>query len=125
MATMHETYTTYSTLASNDSLTPVYERNGLYAPKFALQSVLVGGGTGRGSSIPGGYGGTQGGATVGGNSTSGDISLSGGATDGPANMLGAKLGALDPFNMAVSPVLWAVIFLFVGIVGLRTVHWRG
>jgi hypothetical protein len=33
--------------------------------------------------------------------------------------------ANDPFNMAKSPAIWAVLFLAVGILGLRHVHWRG
>ncbi len=31
----------------------------------------------------------------------------------------------DPFNPVKSPVLWAVAFLVIGVLGLRHVHWRG
>lgn len=31
----------------------------------------------------------------------------------------------DPFSLQKSPVIWAVAFLIVGILGLRHVHWRG
>lgn len=30
-----------------------------------------------------------------------------------------------PFSIVHSPVIWAIIFLIVGISGLRYVHWRG
>jgi hypothetical protein len=33
--------------------------------------------------------------------------------------------AADPFNPVKSPVIWAIVFLVVGILGLRHVHWRG
>lgn len=31
----------------------------------------------------------------------------------------------DPFNPIKSPAIWAVVFLFVGLMGLRHIHWRG
>lgn len=37
----------------------------------------------------------------------------------------ASQAAGDPFNPTVSPVLWALGFLIIGILGLRYVHWRG
>lgn len=37
----------------------------------------------------------------------------------------ASQAAAEPFNPVKSPVLWALVFLVVGILGLRHVHWRG
>lgn len=37
----------------------------------------------------------------------------------------ASQAAAQPFNPVKSPVLWALVFLIVGILGLRHVHWRG
>lgn len=37
----------------------------------------------------------------------------------------ASNAASMPFSFVHSPVLWAIIFLVVGIAGLRYVHWRG
>ena len=37
----------------------------------------------------------------------------------------ANEAAADPFNPVKSPVIWALGFLIVGILGLRFVHWRG
>lgn len=33
--------------------------------------------------------------------------------------------AAAPFDAGKSPVLWALAFLVVGVIGLRIVHWRG
>lgn len=33
--------------------------------------------------------------------------------------------AAEPYNPVKSPVLWALAFLVIGILGLRHVHWRG
>lgn len=37
----------------------------------------------------------------------------------------ASEAAAEPFHPAKSPVLWALAFLIIGILGLRHVHWRG
>lgn len=37
----------------------------------------------------------------------------------------AAEAASEPFNPVKSPVLWALGFLVIGILGLRHVHWRG
>lgn len=114
---MNENYTTYGTLANNDSLQPVYERSGLYPSHWALQTVVSGYGQGAGASIPGGYDmpGLSGG--VGGNT--------GGGSGGPANLDASDQAAADPFNPVTSPVLWAAAFFIIGMLGLRYVHWRG
>jgi hypothetical protein len=39
---------------------------------------------------------------------------------------GSSMAAIqDPFNPTKSPVLWAVGFLIIGMLGLRHIHWRG
>lgn len=37
---------------------------------------------------------------------------------------GADAGQ-DPWNLQKSPVLWAIGFVIVGILGLRWIHWNG
>jgi len=37
----------------------------------------------------------------------------------------AANAASMPFSIIHSPVIWAIIFLVVGVAGLRYVHWRG
>lgn len=37
----------------------------------------------------------------------------------------ASAAAAAPFDFAQSPLPWAIIFLIVGIMGLRYIHWRG
>ena len=119
---MDETYTTYGTLASNDQLAPVYERGGLYAPRFARQSIVVGQGRGAGYSLPGAGGYDMPGLSGYGAGSSGNGT---GGSGGAANMDAAAAAASDPFNPSVSPVWWAVLFFVVGMLGLRYVHWRG
>lgn len=41
-----------------------------------------------------------------------------------ANVNAAAQAAAQPFNLRLSPVVWALGFLLVGLVGLRVVHWR-
>jgi hypothetical protein len=44
---------------------------------------------------------------------------------GPANLDASDVAANDPYSPEKSPVLWACVFLVVGLLGLRYVHWRG
>lgn len=37
----------------------------------------------------------------------------------------AANAAAMPFSLTNSPVIWAIIFLIVGVAGLRYIHWRG
>lgn len=37
----------------------------------------------------------------------------------------ASAAASMPFSLTQSPVIWAIIFLIVGVAGLRYIHWRG
>lgn len=37
----------------------------------------------------------------------------------------AVAAAANPFDLKLSPVIWMIGFLFLGILGLRYVHWRG
>jgi hypothetical protein len=116
--------TTYSSLASNGQLQPVFERSGLRASRTAYQTTFLGQGTGRGPNIAGGinrYGG--GGGSLG--DTGGAYGAYGGGSSGPANLDASDAAANDPFSPEKSPVLWACVFLVVGLLGLRYVHWRG
>lgn len=38
-------------------------------------------------------------------------------------MAAARAGA-NPFSFRDSPLPWAVVFLLVGLIGLRVIHWR-
>jgi hypothetical protein len=127
---MHKHYgeedTTYSSLAANGQLQPVFERSGLRASRTAYQTTFLGQGTGRGPNIAGGansqrYG--DGGGSLGDTGAAYGGGASG--SDGPANQAAADIAANDPFNVQTSPVLWACVFLIVGLLGLRYVHWRG
>lgn len=56
----------------------------------------------------------------------GPTALSGGYTAGgadTANNTAASAAASQPFNPKVSPLLWCIGFLIVGLFGLRVVHW--
>ena len=46
-------------------------------------------------------------------------------TTGLETSSNAAAAAAQPFNPVVSPVIWALVFLIVGVLGLRDVHWRG
>lgn len=46
----------------------------------------------------------------------------GGGTD-TANVTAAAAAESNPFNLRLSPLLWSLIFLVVGLAGLRLVHW--
>jgi hypothetical protein len=39
--------------------------------------------------------------------------------------LSSNAAAEDPWNIFESPVIWAIAFLVIGILGLRHIHWRG
>lgn len=39
--------------------------------------------------------------------------------------LSSNEAADDPWNISVSPVIWAILALVVGVLGLRHIHWRG
>jgi len=51
----------------------------------------------------------------------------------PLNYMGGASGTSGeaanatalPFSLQHSPVIWAIIFLVVGVAGLRYIHWRG
>lgn len=127
---MHRHYgeedTTYSSLASNGQLQPVYERSGLRASRTAYQTTFMGAGTGRGPNVAGGansyrYG--DGGGSLG--DTGGAYGGMSSGTGGPANLDASDAAGNDPFNPMVSPVWWAAAFLVIGMLGLRYVHWRG
>lgn len=47
------------------------------------------------------------------------------AGSGSSNSIEAAAAASDPFNPIKSPVIWAIAFLLIGIIGLRHFHWRG
>jgi len=64
--------------------------------------------------------GAGGGVVGGGYNGSGDVADTGGA----ANLASATTAATHPWDLALSPVPMALIFLVVGLVGLRVVHWR-
>lgn len=51
--------------------------------------------------------------------------LAGGGNDGWSTGMLPNEASQDPFNPMKSPVLWAVAFLVIGVLGLRHVHWRG
>lgn len=41
-----------------------------------------------------------------------------------ANNTAATAAASAPFNPRVSPLLWSIGMLFVGLIGLRLIHWH-
>lgn len=43
---------------------------------------------------------------------------------GGANSEAAGIAGMYPWNWKLSPLPWAIIFLLVGIIGLRLVHWK-
>lgn len=59
-----------------------------------------------------------GGGTIGGNVVGDD---NGGT--GTSNTAQAAVAMQHPWDMAMSPLPMALIFLFVGLVGLRVIHW--
>jgi len=61
-----------------------------------------------------------GGGVVGGYNGSGDVT----DNSGGSNLAAAQAAATHPWDLAMSPVPMALIFLVVGLVGLRVVHWR-
>lgn len=80
---------------------------------------IVNVGTATVSAVPPSLG--AGGGTIGGTYTpEGDIVNNSGAT----NTAHAVLASQNPWNIAISPVPMALLFLVVGLVGLRVIHWR-
>lgn len=53
------------------------------------------------------------------------IPLSYMGSGGSATSAQASNAAAMPFSFTQSPVIWAIIFLVVGVAGLRYIHWRG
>lgn len=70
-----------------------------------------------GSQYPYYKGSGQGPATV-------PLNYMGGAGGNATNGEAANAAAM-PFSIIHSPVIWAIIFLLVGVAGLRYIHWRG
>lgn len=109
----------YGSDAINGQLVPVRTLDG-YSPNAYGPIVNVG--TAAVNTVPpsiGAGGGMVGGAGVA--TSSGDITNNSGGT----NTAHAALAAANPWNFAVSPIPMAIIFLVVGLVGLRMIHWRG
>ncbi len=127
MRTTYEENNTYSSLSTNGQMVPVYERSGIRASRTAYQTTFLGQGTGRGPNIAGGSNSMRYGAGGPGLSDGGGVSGGYGAygAGGPANTDASDVAANDPFSPEKSPVIWACVFLVVGMLGLRYVHWRG
>lgn len=111
----------YGSDAINGQLVPVRTLDG-YSPNAYGPIVNVG--TAAVNTVPPSLG--AGGGRIGGNSgtvasSSGDITNNSGGT----NMAHADLAAANPWNFKVSPLPMAMVFLVVGLVGLRLIHWRG
>jgi hypothetical protein len=87
-----------------------------YSPRTYGPVVNVG--TAAVSAVPPSLG--AGGGTINGGYTAEGDSLASGA----ANVAHAQAAGRMPFDMAISPLPWAIIFLVVGLVGLRVIHWR-
>ena len=107
----------YGSDAINGQLVPVRTMDGYrpitYGPVLNVGTAAV-------SAVPPSLG--AGGGTIGGVYTNeGDIVNS----SGTANTANAALAANQPFSFVQSPIPMAIIFLIVGLVGLRVVHWRG
>lgn len=55
-----------------------------------------------------------------------------GFSAGGANVMAANSGMIGggptvssgPFDIQNSPVIWAILFLVVGFIGLRSIHWK-
>lgn len=98
-------FTTYGSTLINGQLVPVLALSGM-RPISALAPIY----SGRGAVPP---------------------TLPSGVTAGPgiggatSNAQAVQAAAANPFSLQLSPVLWLVIFLAVGLLGLRYVHWRG
>jgi len=48
----------------------------------------------------------------------------GGISGGAGNMSAAGVAGLYPWNWKLSPLPWAVVFVIVGLLGLRFFHWK-
>lgn len=106
----------YGTDAINGQMVPVRTLDGYkpitYGPVLNVGTAAV-------SAVPPSLG--AGGGTIGGVYTpEGDIVNS----SGTANNANAAAAANEPWSMIKSPVPMAIIFLLVGLVGLRVIHWR-
>ncbi len=112
---MQEEYTTYSTLAVNGKQQPVFTSPGLKPPRWASQTTIAGRGQGAGPTI------ARAGDGAGFGYNGNGLASGGGVVNGDQ----AAAAAADPFNPQSSPVIWAMLFLVVGLLGLRYVHWRG
>lgn len=88
-----------------------------YSPRTYGPVINVG--TAAVSAVPPSLG--AGGGTVNGSYTSGADVIN---SSGGANTAHAQAAAAHPWNIAISPVPMAIIFLVVGLVGLRLIHWR-
>lgn len=88
-----------------------------YTPRTYGPVVNVG--TATVSAVPPSLG--AGGGTVNGQYTNDGSVING---SGGTNTAHAAAAAAHPWNFAISPLPMAVIFLVVGLVGLRIVHWR-
>jgi hypothetical protein len=51
--------------------------------------------------------------------------MSGAGSMGSSQAGNAPSAASDPFSFTQSPLIMSIIFLVVGIAGLRYIHWRG
>ena len=47
-----------------------------------------------------------------------------GLTGQDDNATQAAIAGSNPFSFRASPLPWAVVFLLVGLIGLRVIHWR-
>jgi hypothetical protein len=119
---MNDFYT-YSSMPINGVMQPVYEAPGI-RPGAAIQPVYKGRGTGSPPSISN-YANSFDPYAGGGSAGFNDMASGSGSGNGPANMGQADIAASDPYNLVESPVLWACIFLVVGLLGLRYVIFRG
>jgi hypothetical protein len=107
----------YGSDAINGQLVPVRTLDG-YKP--VTYGPVVNVGTASVSAVPPSLG--AGGGTIGGSYTNdGDLINNSGAT----NTGNAAIAAQHPWDIRLSPVPMALIFLLVGLVGLRLIHWRG
>lgn len=50
--------------------------------------------------------------------------MSGSSGQDQANVAAAAAAASAPFHGKLSPLPWAILFLVIGLIGMRLVHWR-
>lgn len=94
-------FNTYGSMTIDGTLQGVYESPGLYPGNAPAPYIY-----GRGAPPP-------------------TISMNAGADVGQVASGDVQLAVENPFHPVHSPVLWAVAFIIIGLVGLRHVHWRG